>query len=127
MQRCFTNIISHNVERTATFYESIFGLNRHYDSDWFVILTHKNINGLELGILQHDHAIVPKMAMTSPGGVMITFVVPDLQIIYKTALDNGIEILEPPTKMPYGQTRLIIKDPEGTLLDVSSLTPKNSD
>lgn len=124
MQRCFTNIISQDVEKTATFYQHILGMKRHYDSDWFVILTHENVNGLELGILQCDHATVPKHAISQSCGVIITFVVPSSHAVHELALSRGIEVLEPPTKMPYGQTRLIIRDPDGTILDVSSQTPK---
>jgi hypothetical protein len=45
MQRCFTNILCADVDGTASFYENLLGMHRHYDSDWFVILSHHDLAG----------------------------------------------------------------------------------
>ena len=121
MQRCFTNILSANVNKTASFYEQIFGMDRHFDSDWFVVLTHKSLDGLELGILHRDNEIVPEPVRNPPAGLMITFVVDNCDSIHKLVIKQGVKIIEPPTDMPYGQRRMLIQDPEGTVVDVSSL------
>lgn len=121
MQRCFTNILSADVETTAAFYENILHLKRHFDSDWFVILTHDNLNGLELGILQRDSDVVPMAIRSSPAGIMVTFVVEDCHIVFERARHFAAEILEQPTDMPYGQRRMLLRDPDGTVIDVSSL------
>jgi len=123
MQRCFTNILSASVDDTATFYEQVLGMNRHFDSDWFVVLTHKAMPSLELGILQRTHDIVPDTIKNPPTGVMITFVVDDCSAIHTQALKHGVKIIEPPTDMPYGQRRMLLLDPDGTMVDVSSPTP----
>ena len=121
MQRCFTNILSKNVEKTAGFYERFFGMNRHFDSDWFIVLTHESLSGLELGVLKRDNEIVPKSARNPPTGLIITFVVDDCDSIHKMTVEHGVNIIEPPTDMPYGQRRMLIQDPDGTVVDVSSL------
>jgi hypothetical protein len=59
MHRSFTNVLSGDVQKSSAFYENLPGMTRHFESDWFVILIHKDIDGLEFGILQRDHAIVP--------------------------------------------------------------------
>lgn len=120
MHRCFTNILSGTVDRTAQFYEHVLGMTRHFDSDWFVILTHESIDGLELGILQRDHEIIPTSARNAPTGVVITFVVDDCNAVHGKAEEKGVQIVEPPTDMPYGQRRMLMLDPDGTLVDVSS-------
>lgn len=120
MQRCFTNILSADVEKTATFYENILHLKRHFDSDWFIILTHEELSGLELGILQRDSDIVPVTIRSAPAGVMVTFVVADCDSVFEQASKFDAEILEPPTDMPYGQRRMLLRDPDGTVIDVSS-------
>ena len=124
MQRCFTNILSSNVEQSAEFYETLLNMKRHFDSDWFVILTHKNIEGLELGLLQRDHEFVPKSLQTPPSGIMITFVVDDCDDIHQKAKSLNTTIIEAPKDMPYGQRRMLIKDPDGTVIDISSPTAK---
>lgn len=123
MQRCFTNILSNSVESTAQFYENVLGMTRHFNSDWFVILTHTAIEGLELGVLQRDNDIVPKAIRAAPAGIMITFVVEDCNSIHTEAIKNNVDIIEPPTDMPYGQRRMLLRDPDGTVVDVSSLIP----
>lgn len=122
MNRCFSNILSKNVSATAIFYEELLGMKRHFDSDWFVILTHDDVEGLELGVLQRDHEIVPEAVRAAPAGVMITFVVDDCDVIYERALKQGVVVVETPADMPYGQRRMLLKDPDGTVVDISAPT-----
>lgn len=122
MQRCFTNILSDDVEKAATFYENILQLKRHFDSDWFVILTHDSLDGMELGILQRDSEIVPAAVRNAPAGIMITFVVEDCDAVFERARQFGAEIVEEPTDMPYGQRRMLLRDADGTVVDISSPT-----
>ena len=122
MQRSFVNILSENVDATATFYERLLNMERHFDSDWFVILTHEGIKDLEYGILQRDHDIVPESIRAKPAGVIVTFVVSDCDSVHKRAIEMGADIVQPPTDMRYGQRRMLARDPEGTLIDVSAPT-----
>ncbi|WP_349368524.1 VOC family protein [Salinarimonas sp.] len=122
MQRAFTNVLASDVDGTARFYERLLGMTRHFDSDWFVILTHAGIPGLELGILERGNAIVPEAARAAPAGVLLTFVVADCDAVHATAVAMGASVLEPPTDMPYGQRRMLLRDPEGTVVDVSAPT-----
>lgn len=121
MKRCFTNILSDDVAKSAQFYESLLGLKPNFNSDWFVTLVHDDASGFELGILQKTHDVVPENIQDSPAGVILTFVVPDCEAVYQKATQIGADILEPPTNMPYGQRRLLLSDPDGTVIDVSSL------
>lgn len=122
MQRAFVNILSRSVPNTARFYEALLGMTVHFTSDWFIILTHAEIEGLEYGILQHDHPTVPPEIRHQPAGVIVTFVVKDCDAAYRRAQDLGAEILQMPTDMPYGQRRLLLRDPDGTVLDISAPT-----
>lgn len=120
MQRAFVNILSRSVPDTARFYEALLGMTVHFASDWFIILTHAENEGLEYGILQHDHPTVPPEIRHPPAGVIVTFVVRDCDAAYRRAQDLGAEILQVPTDMPYGQRRLLLRDPDGTVLDISA-------
>lgn len=122
MQRCFTNILSERVSETASWYQDLLGMRRHFDSDWFVILTHDDLPGTELGILQRDHEIVPASIRREPAGVLVTFVVDDCDAAHRRAVDMNAEILEGPSDMSYGQRRTLLRDPDGTIVDVSSPT-----
>lgn len=120
MNRLFTNILTDDVAETAAFYEAVFSMRRHYDSDWFVILVHDSLPGQEFGVLDRSSEIVPEVARTAFGGAMITFVVDDCQQVFSVAKDHGAGVIEAPQLMPYGQRRAIVSDPAGTIIDISS-------
>lgn len=122
MNRCFANIVTLEVPAVASFYEALLGMERHADFGWFVILTHAEMPGLELGVLDRESEMTPAAARGAPGGVMLTFVVADVEAVADRAAARGANILEPPTNMPYGQRRMLLRDPAGTVLDVSSPT-----
>ncbi|MCZ4279232.1 hypothetical protein O4H49_00490 [Kiloniella laminariae] len=52
----------------------------------------------------------------------MTFVVLDCDALYQQALRMHAEIVEKPTDMPYGQRRMLVRDPDGTVLDISAPT-----
>ena len=122
MQRAFVSVLSGSVEAAASFYQDLLGLTRHFDSDWFIILTHPDIAGMEFGILQRDHDIVPVSAQTAPSGVMMTFVVEDCDKVHARARVLGATIIQEPTDMPYGQRRMLVCDLDGTMVDISAPT-----
>jgi len=122
MERAFTNVLSTDVDGTARFYETVLGMKRHYDSDWFVLLTDPDRPGFEFGILDRHHETVPDSCRVAPAGVVLTFVVGDLHPVAARAREIGAEIVQEPTLMPYGQTRMLLRDPDGTAVDVSSPT-----
>lgn len=79
MQRSFTIVLSADVNRAAALYENLSGMTRHFDSDWFVILTQASIEGLEFGILQRDPAIIPPDIRAAPAGAARNCVIPTIQ------------------------------------------------
>ena len=76
---------------------------------------------LELGIIKRDHEIVPSDFQNPPQGFYLTFVVKDVDKLYQTVREHSFTVLEAPHDTFYGQRRLLLRDPDGTLVDVSSL------
>ncbi|GAB5463339.1 VOC family protein [Hoeflea alexandrii] len=120
MYRAFTNILSGDPDKAATFYETLLGLVRHFDSDWFVLLTHPDFPGFEFGILSRDHETVPAVYRAVPSGVVLTFVVADLEAVLERAMALDARIIETPTLTPYGQMRVLLHDLDGSIVDISS-------
>lgn len=120
MDRLFTSILTDDVSGTAQFYENVFGMTRHFDADWFVILTDPERPGLEFGVLDVKSSTVPDEASTSFGGAMVTIVVKDCDQSFSAAKKAGTAVVETPRQMPYGQRRALVRDPAGTLIDISS-------
>jgi catechol 2,3-dioxygenase-like lactoylglutathione lyase family enzyme len=120
MNRAFTNILCSNVDETARFYQDMLGMTRQGDFGWFILLGHDAMAGFALGILQQDHDSIPSGLASRPAGTILTFVVDDVAPVHRRAVDMGVEIIQPPTNLAYGQRRLMLRDPAGTAVDISA-------
>ena len=120
MNRAFVNILTKDVSKTATFYENLLGMTRVGDFGWFVVLSHKDVPKYEFGILDRNHATVPTAVSADPAGFIATFVVEDVGDTHAQAIAMGAEVIQEPTDLPYGQRRLLLRDPAGAVVDVSS-------
>ncbi len=121
VQRFFFNIASRDIDASKAFYMGLLSMRVHFDSDWFVILKPEGDTPFELGIIDRDHEIVPSAAKQPPQGVYPTFVVDDVEETHVRAMKIGAQIIEPPRKMFYGQLRMLVRDPDGLVIDVSSV------
>jgi catechol 2,3-dioxygenase-like lactoylglutathione lyase family enzyme len=121
--RAFVCIFSNHLAETRDFYVSLFGWRVAFDSDWFVHLQATDNASIELGIVRRDHEIVPQGFAASPTGFMVTLVVPDVDAVHRLVVERGIELIEAPRNLFYGQRRMLLRDPNGTLVDVSSECP----
>lgn len=124
INRLLINICSDNLVESRDFYTRLFDFQIDYDSDWFVHLISKD-KQLELGIIERTNQIVPTEYQNLPQGFYVTFVVENVDDIYEIAKKANFEVIEKPNNTFYGQRRLLLKDPYGTLVDVSSPIKKN--
>ena len=118
--RSFTNICSDNLQITRDFYIELLGFEISYDSDWYVLLCNSDDKGFELGIIKRSHELVPTEFQTKPSGMYITFVVQNVDEIYRKAISMGVNIIQKPQNEFYGQRRFLVADPSGCLLDICS-------
>lgn len=122
INRILVNICSKSLVDSKEFYTQLFDFEIAFDSDWFVQLRSKD-KSLELGIIDQDNELLPEYYRSKPNGFYITFVVENADEVYKKAKELGITIVKEPEDTPYGQRRLLVKDPNGALLDISSPIP----
>lgn len=127
IQRAFASIFATDLPRTREFYVSLFGWRVDFDSDWFVHLQAPDNPAVELGIIRRDHEIVPEPDRSAPTGILVTVVVEDVDALHATVVERGIPVVEPPRNLFYGQRRMLLRDPEGTLVDVSSECPPSEE
>lgn len=120
LNRLLPNVCSSDLQASKNFYISLFDFKAEYDSDWFVQLKQEG-SQLELGIISENHEIVPGQARGKSAGFYLTFVVSDADEIFKKATASGFTVLQPPEPTFYGQKRLLLAAPEGTICDVSSV------
>ena len=120
MRRAFLTLTSSNLEVTRDWYVELLGLRVEFDSDWFVQLQDDEAPGLELGILDRDHAVAPESSRGAPAGGYLTVVVDDVDQVHKRAKAAGVHVLEAPKDLFYGQRRMLVEDPDGWVVDISS-------
>ncbi|MEE1926837.1 VOC family protein [Streptomyces sp. TRM 70351] len=118
IKRAFASILSDRLPETRDFFSGLLGLSVVYDSDWFVSLQDPDDPRHELGIWRRDHELVPEPYRTAPSGTVLTFVVDDVDAVHRAAREQGREIVAPPRDTFYGQRSMLVKDPNGQLLDI---------
>lgn len=122
VKRIISNILCADLQKSKEFYCSLFSVKINFESDWFVHLI-CNETLLEIGLIDKNSDVVPEGYSASPQGAYQTYVVEDVDEVFYKALSDKLEIIEEPITLFYGQRRMILKDPDGALLDVSSPIP----
>lgn len=123
IKRVFVNVFVEDLARARAFYEEFLGFRPRFTSDWFLHLAAPESELLEVGLLPRDGTLVPESFRNAPTGVMISIVTSDVDAVYASATQRGIAVERPPTNQFYGQRSMLIRDPDGTLIDVSSECP----
>ena len=120
IQRQITNHIAEDPRKSAAFYVRAFGMVVRFESDWFVHLAVEGQDGLELAFLLRDHELVRNVPGPPTTGQLLTLVVDDLDAVVEAAVSAGAELVEPARDLFYGQRRALIRDPDGTVVDLST-------
>ena len=115
-----TTICSEDLFKSEYFYTTLFDFDVTFTSDWFIQLQSKD-KQFELGIIDKTNALVPPYYQGEPKGFYMTFVVDDVDAIFELAKQEYFTIVSEPDDTFYGQRRLLLQDPNGALIDVSSL------
>lgn len=118
--RILPNICADDLAASRDFYVQLLGFEVNYDSDWYVQLRGPKPQALEFGIIKRTHDLVPKTFQTTPSGMYVTFVVPNVDAVYQKAIDMGVTVVQAPRNEFYGQRRFLVLDPAGCLIDVCS-------
>jgi len=120
MQFASIRIITDDVERLAAFYERITGQQAERTGGVFAQLRG---DGLALAI-----GSVRTVAMLQPGSatpasnrsVIVEFLVDDVDAEFERLRADLDEIVLEPTTMPWGNRSLLIRDPDGNLVNIFS-------
>jgi catechol 2,3-dioxygenase-like lactoylglutathione lyase family enzyme len=120
INRLIPNICSDLLPESKQFYTELLGFTLAFDSDWYVQVTSPREPRLELGFIRRDHELVPEPYRQLPQGLYVTVVVDEVDAIYGKLRSAGLEVLQPPKDEFYGQRRMLVTDPNGLLLDIST-------
>lgn len=118
--RILTNICSDRLVESRDFYVTLLDFDVGDDSDWYIQLRSPSHTELEFGIILRSHRLVPQEYQAAPSGMYVTFVVPEVDLVYEKAVAMGLRIVQEPRNEFYGQRRFLTVDPNGCLIDICS-------
>jgi predicted enzyme related to lactoylglutathione lyase len=116
-------IIYHNdMEAARHFYEELLGLEiREVTYEWFVGYWVSSKHEMTLCISSSREE---SHRWGADGkGVVIDFVVADVDAAYEQLVSLGVQFIEPPTQMPWGLRTATFLDPGGYTLTITSYLP----
>ena len=122
LNRVLFNVLCTNLADSVSFYRQLLDLDTVYESDWYVVLSPKGEPAVEIGLIDQVSQFTPRRAWGMHEGTYLTFVVADVYETMERARSLGAEVVAEPVALDYGQTRGLIQDPNGMVIDISTPT-----
>lgn len=121
-------IMTDRVKETASFWQTHFGFQAMFESDWYLHLQQKEWPEVNLAVLLRDHETIPEQARgRSASGMIVNFEVEDPDSVYAYASEAGLPILIGLRDEAFGQRHFITADPNGVLIDVIKPIPASGE
>jgi predicted enzyme related to lactoylglutathione lyase len=118
----FVVIYHADMAAARLFYEDVLGLQlREVTYEWFVGYWISEKREMTLCISSSPE----ERARWEAGGkgVVVDFVVPDVDEAYQHLQERGAQFVEPPTDMPWGLRTASLADPAGYTVTITSYMP----
>ncbi len=122
LNRVLFNVLCKDLGDSVAFYRQLFGLETVYESDWFVVLSPAGQPSVQIGLIDQVSQFTPRHAWGMHEGTYLTFVVDDVLDVMDRARAMGADIVSEAIALDYGQTRGLIRDLNGMVIDVSTPT-----
>lgn len=122
LSRVVYNVLCRNVADSIAFYQNLADLELIYQNDWYAVLSLPGNRGIEIGLIDQVSEFTPRHASGEHYGTFVTLVVDDVFEAVARARELGVEVIEEPMALAYGQTRALIRDPNGLVIDISTPT-----
>jgi catechol 2,3-dioxygenase-like lactoylglutathione lyase family enzyme len=113
ISRAVPNIRSDRPTETRDFFVDLFGFQVAMDLDWVMTLASPDDPAVQITIISNED-------MAAPG---ISIGVSDVDAVHAKALELGLEIAYELRDEPWGVRRFMLRDPNGTVVNVVSHSP----
>jgi uncharacterized glyoxalase superfamily protein PhnB len=113
ISRAVPNIRSDRPAETRDFFVDLFGFEVAMDLDWVMTLASPDHPAAQITIISSDD-------MAAPG---ITVGVTDVDAVHAKAVEQGLEIAYPLRDEAWGVRRFMLREPNGTVVNVVSHRP----
>lgn len=113
-------LITDDVARLVDFYEHLTGITADRPNEDFAELRTDTAN-LAIGSTRTVGLIAPGAARAADNhSVLVEFLTDDVDRVHRDLVALGAEVVMAPTTMPWGNRSLVVRDPDGTLVNVFS-------
>jgi catechol 2,3-dioxygenase-like lactoylglutathione lyase family enzyme len=112
-------IITDDVARLVAFYERVTGVEAWWANDDFAEL--RTTSGTLAVGSTRTVALFGGPEVASPAAnrsAIVEFLVDDLDGRFAALADDDLEVVQAPTTMPWGNRSLLLRDPDGTLVNL---------
>ncbi|MEU4877116.1 VOC family protein [Streptomyces sp. NPDC021608] len=112
-----TRVITGDVARLVAFYEKATGASAAWATEDFAELATENAT-LAIGAVRTVAMFAPGSARPADNhSVIIEFLVDDVDRVHGSLADSVTEVVAGPTTMPWGNRSLLVRDPDGNLVN----------
>lgn len=107
-----------NVETSSNFLKNHFGFKEKLGSDGFAYLIHEGID-MPIIFLESGKELLPVSIRNQiVSGVIIAFVVKDIETEEERLKNEGVAITEPSREDPWGERLFQVTDPNGVVIQL---------
>jgi uncharacterized glyoxalase superfamily protein PhnB len=120
MKFASVRLVTNEFERLVAFYQKLSGVEPLHLADGFAEM---RFEGADLAISsEHLIRLYNEGAATAAANrsAILEFQVDDVQAVFIRMRDAGAEVIMPVMVMPWGNTSLLLRDPDGSLVNVFS-------
>lgn len=122
LKRVLFNILCNDLEASVRFYAALVDFRIAYQNEWCAVLCPPGQENVQLGLIDRVSEFTPRHAWGMHEGAYLTLVVDDVFEAVARAQDLGVEVIEEPVAQAYGQSRALIRYPNGLIIDLSTPT-----
>jgi len=120
MKFASVRLVTHEFERLVAFYQKLSGVEPIHLADGFAEI---RFEGVVLAI-SAEHLIrlynAGAARAAANQSAILEFQVDDVEAVFSRMRDAGASVVMPVTLMPWGNTSLLLRDPDGSLVNVFS-------
>tara|TARA_R110002050_G_scaffold171581_1_gene303647 strand:+ start:64 stop:420 length:357 start_codon:yes stop_codon:yes gene_type:complete len=113
MRRIVPNIYSNNIEASKEFYINFLGMELVMDMEWILTFASKENETAQISIFNNENKVPIDNA-----AIFLSIEVSDIDMYYKKAKEQDIEIVYPITNESWGVRRFFVKDPNGATINL---------
>jgi uncharacterized glyoxalase superfamily protein PhnB len=113
-----------DVAKVSAFYQTHFGFEPAFKSDWYVHLQMAGNAAVNLAILEAGNQTIPLSERRKKAeGTILNFEVENVDEVHDALAKAGLEFVQPLRDEPFGQRHFITRDPAGVLIDIITPIP----